>query len=471
MPQNIKEETVQEILRIAKESGVESSVAESMAQKCWDDYLYNWKPYGGATSFEEIDSKKAADTYAMKVEEETYALRSIVDNITSSDELNEAAAKSAAIVKAANDYQSRIEAVQLGAKQESKVKDFLGKISSFLGKKEEPVIKFTPGMKVYKDKQGRDRWLSFSSNAFMDLDRELFTTKALEEAVGYADKSGERGPLMFYHIPGTECGQCDTQAIAGRFLVESGTFYDTPLGAKALEYLKNSEDEHQVSIGYEYIEGDQLDGVYDWLRIKERSFLPFGTAANPWTDFKLIGEKEMDQRHRDALENVFGKELTETIVAGAEARTKELEASVSFKAKKPAEDEEEDDSKFPPKKKENETVEAVAEPVVTVDQLKGLGELIANLTAEVQALGSVKEVVASMQEEIKELKKSDEEKQANLNSPRYNPAGTVRPTESNSNVVDPSKVKEMANMVQADLPVNPALAYLQQLGLGQPVEA
>lgn len=209
-------------------------------------------------------------------------------------------------------------------------------------------IKEDTGFKIYKDQIGNHRWLSFSSNAFQDRQKELFTTKALEEAVAFADKSGERGPLLVYHVPSAEIGQCDYQAVVGRFLVESGTFDDTPLGRKALEYYANSDEDHQISIGYKYVKGDELDGEYDWFRFKERSVCPYNAAANAWTDFKVIGEKDMNDKKVVELEKIFGKDTAANLIAQAEQATKELEeGGIKFKAI----DEEE------PEKKDEEVVD------------------------------------------------------------------------------------------------------------------
>lgn len=71
---------------------------------------------------------------------------------------------------------------------------------------------------------GRYRWVLVSSCAYRDRDQEIVSTKALEGAVALADKTGYRGPLRWWHIRGVDLGDCDFQAIHGRFLIESGTF-------------------------------------------------------------------------------------------------------------------------------------------------------------------------------------------------------------------------------------------------------
>lgn len=318
-------------------------------------------------------------------------------------------------------------------------------------------LDLTKRFKIFTDPDGRQRWLSFSSNAFEDLEKELFTTEALKEAVAWADKSGERGPLLIYHVPSAEVGQCDFQAVTSRFLVESGTFDDTPLGLKALDYFVKSDEDHQMSIGYQYRPGDELDGQYDWLRVIERSVCPFGTAANPWTDFQLIadGGKTMDANKTAVLEKIFGKDMAAGIISQADEKTKELEASTRFKTK---DDEGEG-------KKEGEGETPPAESVVTIDQVAALGGLISDLTAQVAALAPVAQAVEQLATQVKELQKSDDEKIAGMMAPRVAAIiNQTRPTEAEANALDPESVKALnLDGIKEQGDVNPALKYLEQL--------
>lgn len=529
-----------QISKIALDLGIEGGVATALAEKCYDEVY--WRPYGGATSFVEIDSKKQADKYNYAVEDTTYQLRAIIENITSSDELGTADAKAAAIAQAASDFRSRVNSLSLEEDSKSlwdKVKSLIlheekvikkegGKwvLYSKDGKKklgthetradavaqeraiEANKIKETQtatkgGFKVFKDKDGNLRWLSYSSNAFEDTDKELFTTEALEEAVEYADKTKERGPLLVYHVPTTEIGHCDFQAVEGRFLIESGTFDDTPLGLKAAEYFASSDKERQVSIGFEYYDGDELDGVYDWLRIKERSVCPYGAAANPWTLFQTIGGKELNDKKKEDLIDIFGPELAGAAIAQASDATKELEGKgIKFKETKKEDDDEEDEDKKYPNKKELlelhatikslpesvlrttletqlvalnggkaieeetpvETTTPAAEAVLGTAQVEKLGTVLAELITKVDELGSVKEAVTQLQSQVKELQASEDEKIANAWSPklaRITGDGIVRPTESKDNVVQTAK--EFVEGLNPDADANPALAYVKDL--------
>ena len=77
------------------------------------------------------------------------------------------------------------------------------------------------GVTVFKQKDGNYRWLAVSSNAFMDGDKEIVSTKALEDDVA---RDGDRGPLRWWHEPQLDLGKADFSAMHGKMLIESGTF-------------------------------------------------------------------------------------------------------------------------------------------------------------------------------------------------------------------------------------------------------
>lgn len=140
---------------------------------------------------------------------------------------------------------------------------------------------------VYKDATGADRWVSVSSTAYRDRDKEIVSTKALTGAVALADASGARGPLRFWHVPGVELGDCDYQATAqdGRFLIESGTFRSPALAAA----VKSHADDYQLSIGFTHPPNEpDSHGVFSHIAIFERSLVPRGRASNPLTQLTLV---------------------------------------------------------------------------------------------------------------------------------------------------------------------------------------
>lgn len=138
------------------------------------------------------------------------------------------------------------------------------------------------GIQVFKDARRKLRWISFSSNAFQDHDREIVSLKALEEDCYRADQDGEYGPLRWWHVPGLDIGVCDFNMMHGRILIESGTFYNERIGAR----VKEQAQDLQVSLGFLHPVGEpQHDGVYRNIRRFERSLLPHGSASNFLTAF------------------------------------------------------------------------------------------------------------------------------------------------------------------------------------------
>lgn len=187
---------------------------------------------------------------------------------------------------------------------------------------------------VIKQDDGTKRWVSFSSNGFEDREQEIIATRALQESVDMSDATGERGPLRLWHIPGADIGQCDFQAIEGRFLIESGTFDTDKFARKALEYLETTDEHLGVSIGFVYPESSFNGRVYQKALIRERSVLPWESAANPWTAFHLLGKDETVNSSQAAwLEKAVGKDLATSLIEKAQTSTKELENVLAFKSK------------------------------------------------------------------------------------------------------------------------------------------
>lgn len=190
------------------------------------------------------------------------------------------------------------------------------------------------GFHVFKTKAGSYRWIARSANAFKDHEGEIFSTKALEDYVERSDTRNNRGTLRLWHVKGTDIGVCDFSTVEGRFLIESGTFDDTPQAKKALDYFIAHEDTpFEMSIGYLYKAADRADSIYEWLDIPERSVCPPKAAMNPWTGFATI--KEVDEKVNESkkafLEGVFGTEFVADLVTKAEEDTKALETDVDFK--------------------------------------------------------------------------------------------------------------------------------------------
>lgn len=142
---------------------------------------------------------------------------------------------------------------------------------------------------VFKDKDtGKYRWVTRSSNAYKDRDSEIVSLKALTDDVDNSDKTGDYGTLRVWHMPGADIGDCDFRMMEGKTLVESGTFKNERI-AKA---LSESADKFQVSIGFNHPQDEPKNGVFYTIKTFERSLVPAGKAANPFTSLQVMSAKE-----------------------------------------------------------------------------------------------------------------------------------------------------------------------------------
>lgn len=143
-------------------------------------------------------------------------------------------------------------------------------------------------MIIVTTKEGKYRWVSVSSTAHRDEDKEIVSRKALEDAVARAKQRGDYGPLRFWHEPGLDLGTTDFMELTddGKYLIESGLVASKELAMRMKEALKKSE--WQMSIGFRHprVEPDK-DGIFHNIDIFERSIVPYGKAANRLTSFTM----------------------------------------------------------------------------------------------------------------------------------------------------------------------------------------
>ncbi len=323
--------------------------------------------------------------------------------------------------------------------------------------------------KAFDQPDGKTRWVLISSGGFEDRDKEVVSTEFLRSAVAVADKSRQRGPLLIFHIPGAKIGECDYQAVVGEpgFLLESGTFDDTPAGRRAASYYKAHAKETGASIKFLYANRSP-DGVYTPPgAILERSLMRRERAAFPWSALQLSEVSKMakiSQEKREELETVLGIDLAVTILDQLDSNAEMLkQAGVRAKASaKPEDGEDEDeetteaatpDDEAPvdevvpaDEEDDEEDMEKAAkapsldggeyELVLTEDALNAVAEkaagaiqgqldqIAAALKAALDDVKSLRTVVEKNAQDVQAMKQSDEakvaEKVANL------PRATVR---------------------------------------------
>lgn len=374
----------------------------------------------------------------------------------------------------------------------------------------ETVKEFFGTMSVFKDAKGDYRWVLFSSNAFRDRDREIIATKALENDVEESDETGEYGPLRWWHVDGLDLGDCDFRMVWGRTLIESGTFRTKEIG----EAISKAFTKLQVSIGFRHpADQPDKDGVYTKIKTFERSILPAGRAANPFTQVFVERSSSMvSQKEKVAALAALGVDA-KGILNQASQTEKELEkAGIAFKenesaqpaveedsaetekAKKPAQEEAPKDSgdpkdpksKTPQPKVNSKTPPAKPDPDddddTDTDEYDE-EDVIGNMTLEEfeKFLGGVLEkalapVAAKMhthaaEEKKPEEKKAEEKKKEETPTPSSTPAAA----QASASVVDPriaameSQISQLLAQVKelkeksAEEPATPR-AYAQGAG-------
>lgn len=252
------------------------------------------------------------------------------------------------------------------------------------------------GFKIYTQKDNRLRWVSWTSNAFVDREGEIFTTKSLEDYAERAMTGGKHGALWIGHFP-VKVGTPDSHIVFGRFLVESGLFDDTPQGKKAEAYLAAYDKPLEMSHGYHFIKEDRDDKVYEWVDIVERSVLPAGTAANLWTSMATIVQEVKAMSMSPAVEKLvkdaLGEDMYNQVKGDTEGLTKALEkAGVDFKALEASE----------PMKVEEPAVKVVAE--VPADVKAAFAQASKDFTAlQTKVEGDIAGIKADIKKSIDEL--------------------------------------------------------------------
>lgn len=175
----------------------------------------------------------------------------------------------------------------------------------------------------------------------------------------------------------------------------------------------------------------------------------------------------MDAKREAVLEKVFGKDLAAQVISTVEEKSKELEGKIRFKEVAVSATEEgapdirivmenvpeaeasKEDTKIEEVKKE-ENAAASGEQT----------DVAALLTSLIQKVDNLAPTVATLAEEVKELKKTDDEKVAAILTPRITINGGERPSNSNGNIVDNAKDVIKDNQ---DLPDNPVKPFIEDL--------
>ena len=293
------------------------------------------------------EAKRAEREQQRAAERNARELRTVTDRteeieaLVGSDE-NVTAAERVKRGNQLDELERRLEGIGGNEELSERIDDLRKKLSSTPSAKE-----FT----VFKQADGRWRWLARSSNAYEDRDREIVSTKALDTDTARMQGDGAYGPMRFWHVgevgyatpldwrtsfagSGLDIGATDFSAMDGRMLVESGTFKENAPVAS----IAANPDAWQMSIGFTHPPNEpDASGVYHNVRIFERSLLPRGRAANPFTAIAVSKEAtdmaSLKEKWIEFVQLFNGDEAKAKEFAAQSAETqKEIEAKgVAFK--------------------------------------------------------------------------------------------------------------------------------------------
>lgn len=205
----------------------------------------------------------------------------------------------------------------------------------FLGIKSLDVLQ--DGFKITKSIDGTPWIMLWSTNAFIDREKEIFETKAIDDFIERHKDDDVKGEVWFWHLPGSKFADIKLQARVGRFLLEAAPFDDTEMGQAFKAFFEEYPSGHPLlaphgwgqSHGYRFKRKDRVNGVYTAFEKHESTVLPWDIAANQHNPRPLFVKETglMNEKQKEAFEKVFGPELTAQMVSLGETKTAELEAT------------------------------------------------------------------------------------------------------------------------------------------------
>ena len=283
-----------------------------------------------------------------------------------------------------------------------------------------PFFKFEhPAGLTVKEVDGEPWLVTYTTNAFKDRQKEMFSTKCLEQYITEAGQKGDRGTYDFWHIPGSDFAEVKLQMMAGRFLVEAGPFLDTEVGQRARKFFTEHPHGHPklapegwgCSPEFRYLPEERKSGTYDWIWIVRRAVLPRAAAANVWTHGNVEVVTMATKQQRDAFAAVVGDEVADQIIADGEERTKQLEeAGVAHKSEsetgeQPAEDvAQEMPADEAPEAEAGDPSEVEKQADAPEIDLKALAEQVASLfEVQLEPLAEVAEAVKALNTRMEAL--------------------------------------------------------------------
>jgi len=399
-------------------------------------------PYGGAQSWADLEEYRDAEAQTDAVQRTEYEFRKLVSNILE-DETLELSAKGDKIATLAEGFSGHAEELTEEYKEEESEPDtsIIDKVLAVIGIKKgikkapKTKVKYS-GFIVEKDLQGNHRWFGWVSNKFRDRDRkahpkgEIIAEAAHKEFVEwvYEDTKTRMPQLWLWHTPKTAMKErADWLDYSDGFLLASG-----PLTEKEAEMWNQLSEKHEMGMSHGFFKSPQYYDVENGIINKYRSFegsgLPLAVAANEWTDLKTLLQEAKEMGFTPDRRAFLVDALGEEKVAELEASTKDLaeqlkELGIEFKEVEEKQVVEKEDKTLE-KPVESETTVLDVKALMESLGLDKLSEYLEGQEAVIKALGKTVEEQNTV---IAELKKSDDEKVAEVLKPKVDVKADVMP--------------------------------------------
>lgn len=310
---------------------------KALAGKCGD--LEEWKPYGGATSFAEVEAWIASMETTADVNEVSYEFQSIVDNVWRTEDID-VLEKASRIARAAGELQSRlnsagrkdakpslidrVKGVFMPAEKATALPSWLDVDPDEAGAEKAQGPAATSAF--FKDADGNWRYVSVASNCYRDKQKEVFDANAHEDYVAYVDHTKDFPDLVLWHDLRTKVGKADCIYYDREtgYRVSTGTF---DKGMEDVAERLSQMPELAMSHGFIYRKSELLDGHYRRYRSFEETVLPEAKyAANEGTAFFAVREAPMIP---DVKRKFFEAALGPERLARLEASLGERSATMS----------------------------------------------------------------------------------------------------------------------------------------------
>lgn len=167
------------------------------------------------------------------------------------------------------------------------------------------------------------------SNNFKDRDDEIFTEKAIDRYVARVDVGIVPSPEVWvWHVgKAVRIGQASIVARHGHFTFAAGEFDSDAKAQRARDYYAKPANAKKTSVSHGFtFRKDKFDGQhYHEFNTFEISLLPRGKEANRFTTLEGVKDMAVTPEKLKYLEDVFGKETVDGMLADLEERGKALE--------------------------------------------------------------------------------------------------------------------------------------------------